>query len=135
MNATHPAISRDKCAYGTGGSILGIGSYLKEHSPETIVNVVEPDNAPVRSRIKKWNPELYIYIVYVRFTHAERFLISVVLYCSSIRCFIQEFQLNIHRQVLHRLLLMLLIPFGVPTYCKYLYSLLLIQLDSVQTRI
>lgn len=35
------------CAYGTGGSILGIGSYLKEHSPETIVNVVEPDNAPM----------------------------------------------------------------------------------------
>jgi len=35
------------CAYGTGGTVLGVGSYLKEHSPETKVHVCEPDNAPM----------------------------------------------------------------------------------------
>ncbi|OEU16886.1 cysteine synthase, partial [Fragilariopsis cylindrus CCMP1102] len=35
------------CAYGTGGTVLGVGSYLKEHSPQTTVHVCEPDNAPM----------------------------------------------------------------------------------------
>jgi cysteine synthase A len=35
------------CAYGTGGTLLGVGSYLKEHSPKTTVHVCEPDNAPM----------------------------------------------------------------------------------------
>jgi cysteine synthase len=35
------------CAYGTGGTLLGVGSYLKEHSPSTKVHICEPDNAPM----------------------------------------------------------------------------------------
>lgn len=35
------------CAYGTGGTVFGVGSYLKEHSPGTKVHVCEPDNAPM----------------------------------------------------------------------------------------
>eukprot|EP00534_Pseudo-nitzschia_fraudulenta_P011236 CAMPEP_0201221350 /NCGR_PEP_ID=MMETSP0851-20130426/192059_1 /ASSEMBLY_ACC=CAM_ASM_000631 /TAXON_ID=183588 /ORGANISM="Pseudo-nitzschia fraudulenta, Strain WWA7" /LENGTH=519 /DNA_ID=CAMNT_0047511091 /DNA_START=204 /DNA_END=1763 /DNA_ORIENTATION=- len=35
------------CAYGTGGTVLGVGGYLKKHSPETKVHVCEPDNAPM----------------------------------------------------------------------------------------
>lgn len=35
------------CAYGTGGTLLGVGSYLKKHSPETTVHCCEPDNAPM----------------------------------------------------------------------------------------
>ena len=34
-------------AYGTGGTLLGVSRYLKEHSPETKIHVCEPDNAPM----------------------------------------------------------------------------------------
>lgn len=46
------------CAYGTGGTLLGVGSYLKEHFPETMVHCCEPDNAPMLySDIKTTYPE------------------------------------------------------------------------------
>ncbi|KAG7341908.1 cysteine synthase [Nitzschia inconspicua] len=46
------------CAYGTGGTLLGVGSYLKEFSPETTVHCCEPDNAPmIFSEIKTSYPE------------------------------------------------------------------------------
>ncbi|KAL3941798.1 MAG: hypothetical protein SGARI_000475 [Bacillariaceae sp.] len=46
------------CAYGTGGTLLGVGSYLKEHSPETTVHCCEPDNAPmIYSDIKTNYPD------------------------------------------------------------------------------
>ncbi len=35
------------CAYGTGGTALGVGRYLKQHSPDTKVHVCEPSNAPM----------------------------------------------------------------------------------------
>ena len=34
-------------AYGTGGTVKGVGKYLKEHSPATVVHLCEPDNAPM----------------------------------------------------------------------------------------
>eukprot|EP00932_Pfiesteria_piscicida_P004567 SRR837773.14470.p1 GENE.SRR837773.14470~~SRR837773.14470.p1 ORF type:complete len:154 (-),score=42.75 SRR837773.14470:407-823(-) len=35
--------------YGTGGTVMGIGSHLKEASPETKVVLVEPNCAPLVS--------------------------------------------------------------------------------------
>lgn len=35
------------CAYGTGGTVLGVGSYLRKESPTTKIHVCEPDNAPM----------------------------------------------------------------------------------------
>jgi cysteine synthase A len=35
------------CAYGTGGTLLGVGSYLRKESPNTKIHVCEPDNAPM----------------------------------------------------------------------------------------
>jgi len=35
------------CAYGTGGTLKGVGRTLRERSPETKVFVCEPDNAPL----------------------------------------------------------------------------------------
>jgi len=48
------AFDKDKCkldhfvlAYGTGGTLLGIGRYFKMHSPDTKIHVCEPSNAPM----------------------------------------------------------------------------------------
>ncbi len=35
------------CSYGTGGTLLGIGRYLRKHSPQTKIHVCEPSNAPM----------------------------------------------------------------------------------------
>ena len=35
------------CSYGTGGTLKGVASLLKERSPNTKVYVAEPDNAPL----------------------------------------------------------------------------------------
>lgn len=35
------------CSYGTGGTLLGIGRYLRKHSPHTQIHVCEPSNAPM----------------------------------------------------------------------------------------
>ena len=35
------------CSYGTGGTLKGVGRYLREVSPETKIHVCEPDNAPL----------------------------------------------------------------------------------------
>mmetsp|Transcript_19677 Transcript_19677/g.24263 ORF Transcript_19677/g.24263 Transcript_19677/m.24263 type:complete len:550 (-) Transcript_19677:205-1854(-) len=35
------------CSYGTGGTLLGIGNYLRKHSPATKIHVCEPSNAPM----------------------------------------------------------------------------------------
>jgi len=35
------------CAYGTGGTLKGIGQHLRKTSPQTKIVVVEPDNAPL----------------------------------------------------------------------------------------
>jgi cysteine synthase A len=35
------------CSYGTGGTLLGIGRYLRKHSPKTQIHVCEPSNAPL----------------------------------------------------------------------------------------
>jgi cysteine synthase len=35
------------CAYGTGGTINGVGQYLRQASPTTQLHVCEPDNAPL----------------------------------------------------------------------------------------
>ncbi len=35
------------CAYGTGGTLKGVGSYLRKASPSTKIVVCEPDNAPL----------------------------------------------------------------------------------------
>jgi cysteine synthase len=34
-------------AYGTGGNLLGIGRYLRDHSPNTQIHVCEPSNVPM----------------------------------------------------------------------------------------
>jgi cysteine synthase A len=34
-------------SYGTGGTLKGCASYLREHSPQTKICVCEPDNAPL----------------------------------------------------------------------------------------
>jgi cysteine synthase A len=34
-------------AYGTGGTVKGVGKYLREHSKDTKIHVCEPDNAPM----------------------------------------------------------------------------------------
>ena len=34
-------------SYGTGGTLQGVGRYLRKHSPHTTVHVTEPDNAPL----------------------------------------------------------------------------------------
>lgn len=47
IHSLTPLIRSPVCAYGTGGTVLGVGSYLKEHSPGTKVHVCEPDNAPM----------------------------------------------------------------------------------------
>jgi len=35
------------CSYGTGGTLLGVGKYLRKHSPQTKIHVCEPSNAPM----------------------------------------------------------------------------------------
>jgi len=35
------------CAYGTGGTMLGVGRYLRKESPNTKIHICEPDNAPM----------------------------------------------------------------------------------------
>lgn len=30
------------CSYGTGGTLLGVGRYLRKHSPNTKIHVCEP---------------------------------------------------------------------------------------------
>jgi len=46
------------CAYGTGGTALGVGRYLKKHSPQTKIHVCEPSNAPMLfSKIPTLYPE------------------------------------------------------------------------------
>lgn len=35
------------CSYGTGGTLLGVGRYLRTHSPKTKIHVCEPSNAPM----------------------------------------------------------------------------------------
>lgn len=35
------------CAYGTGGTLKGVGSVLREKAPKAKVHVCEPDNAPM----------------------------------------------------------------------------------------
>lgn len=35
------------CAYGTGGTLLGVSRYLKQHSPDTKIHACEPSNAPM----------------------------------------------------------------------------------------
>jgi cysteine synthase len=45
------------CAYGTGGTILGVGQYLRQASPTTQLHVCEPDNAPLLySQVKTTYP-------------------------------------------------------------------------------
>jgi cysteine synthase len=34
-------------AYGTGGTILGVGKVLREKSPGTVIHLCEPNNAPM----------------------------------------------------------------------------------------
>eukprot|EP00013_Stygamoeba_regulata_P000267 CAMPEP_0177636486 /NCGR_PEP_ID=MMETSP0447-20121125/4466_1 /TAXON_ID=0 /ORGANISM="Stygamoeba regulata, Strain BSH-02190019" /LENGTH=510 /DNA_ID=CAMNT_0019138355 /DNA_START=202 /DNA_END=1734 /DNA_ORIENTATION=+ len=35
------------CAYGTGGTLLGVSQHLREHSPQTKIHLCEPDTAPL----------------------------------------------------------------------------------------
>lgn len=35
------------CSYGTGGTLLGVGKYLRKASPKTKIHVCEPSNAPM----------------------------------------------------------------------------------------
>jgi Cysteine synthase len=35
------------CSYGTGGTLLGVGRYLRKHSPKTQIHICEPSNAPM----------------------------------------------------------------------------------------
>eukprot|EP00557_Chaetoceros_sp_GSL56_P013778 CAMPEP_0176483166 /NCGR_PEP_ID=MMETSP0200_2-20121128/3776_1 /TAXON_ID=947934 /ORGANISM="Chaetoceros sp., Strain GSL56" /LENGTH=477 /DNA_ID=CAMNT_0017879555 /DNA_START=196 /DNA_END=1626 /DNA_ORIENTATION=- len=35
------------CSYGTGGTLLGVGRYLRKHSPKTKIHICEPSNAPM----------------------------------------------------------------------------------------
>ncbi len=35
------------CSYGTGGTLLGVGKYMRKHSPQTKIHVCEPSNAPM----------------------------------------------------------------------------------------
>ena len=35
------------CAYGTGGTLQGVGKVLRARSPNTKIHVCEPDNAPL----------------------------------------------------------------------------------------
>ncbi|KAL7524562.1 hypothetical protein ACHAWF_000997, partial [Thalassiosira exigua] len=46
------------CAYGTGGTLKGVGKCLRERSPGTKIHVCEPNNAPMLySEIKTRYPE------------------------------------------------------------------------------
>jgi len=46
------------CAYGTGGTLKGIGKVLRERLPDTKIHVCEPDNAPMlHSGIKTEYPK------------------------------------------------------------------------------
>ena len=46
------------CAYGTGGTLKGVGKYMRERSPDTKIHVCEPNNAPMLySEIETKYPE------------------------------------------------------------------------------
>lgn len=47
FNEASMPIDHFVCSYGTGGTLLGVGRYLRKYSPSTKIHVCEPSNAPM----------------------------------------------------------------------------------------